>query len=271
MDLTGVFAIVLSLVCILGGNALEGGHLSSLIQPTAAIIVFGGTIGATWLAATPTEVKTLARLMKRILIPGLADRARTTQDLLRVAGVARREGMLSVEGQLADVQDETLRRGLQMLVDGTPGDDVYAMLEVEAELEEHHACSAAKLLETAGGFSPTIGILGAVLGLIHVMQNLSDPSKLGTGIAVAFVATIYGVGFANLLFLPLGTRLKKIIQTEAEDRAMVLTGLEAIVTGSNARQIGERLSPYYHGHAEASGKDKGADKPAGDKADKAAA
>ncbi|MES2640702.1 MAG: flagellar motor protein [Myxococcota bacterium] len=252
MDLTGVFAIVLSLVCILGGNSLEGGHLSSLVQPTAALIVFGGTVGATWLAATPTEVKTLARLMKRIVFPGLADRARTTEDLLRVASVVRREGMLAVEGQLSEVHDATLRRGLQMLVDGTPGQDVQLMLELEADLEEHHACAAAKLLETAGGFAPTIGIIGAVLGLIHVMQNLTDPSKLGTGIAVAFVATIYGVGFANLLFLPLGTRLKKIVQAEAEDRAMVLTGLAAIVTGSNARQIGERLAPYHHAKADAS-------------------
>lgn len=257
MDITGILALVLSIVCILGGNALEGGHLSSLVQPTAAVIVLGGTVGATWLAATPAEVRTLMRLMKRIVYPGLANRTRTMEDLLRVAGVVRREGMLAVEGQLASVEDETLRRGLQMLVDGNAGDDVRAMLEVEADLDEHHATQAAKLLETAGGFSPTIGILGAVLGLIHVMQNLTDPSKLGTGIAVAFVATIYGVGFANLLFLPLGTRLKKIVQMEGEDRAMVLTGLAAVVAGANARQIGERMAPYT-GHGE---HDRGGDKP----------
>lgn len=250
MDFTGLFAIVLSLVCILGGNALEGGHLSSLTQPTAALIVIGGTLGATWLSATPTEVRTLMRLMRRVVMPGLADRARTTEDLLRVAGVVRREGMLAIEGQLASVEDVTLRRGLQMLVDGNAGEDVRMLLELEADLEEHHAIAAAKLLETAGGYSPTIGILGAVLGLIHVMQNLSDPTKLGTGIAVAFVATIYGVGFANLIFLPLGGRLKKIVQAEGEDRAMVIAGLAAVVAGANARQIGERLAPY-NGHPDA--------------------
>ena len=138
------------------------------------------------------------------------------------------------------------RKALQMLVDGNAGEDVKNILEMEMDMLEHHGNASAKLLESAGGYAPTVGILGAVLGLIHVMQNLSDPSKLGTGIAVAFVATIYGVGIANLLFLPLGGRLKKIVGGDTEDRAMVVAGINGIVAGANARQIGEILAPFTH-------------------------
>lgn len=244
MDLTAIFAICLSLAMILGGNALEGGHVSSLIQPTAGLIVIGGTFGATWLGSTNAEVKGLMKLMKRVLRPGLADRARLLQDVLRITTIVRRDGMLAVESQLSTVDDPTLRKALQMLVDGNAGEDVRNLLELEMDMAERHATDSAKLLDSAGGYSPTIGILGAVLGLIHVMQNLADPTKLGVGIAVAFVATIYGVGLANLLYLPLGARLKKIVAGDAEDRAMVIAGINSIVAGSNARQVGEMLAPF---------------------------
>jgi chemotaxis protein MotA len=250
MDLTPIFAIVLSLGMILGGNALEGGHLSALIQPTAFMIVLGGTLGATWLGTTTAELKLLAKLLKRVIRPGLADRGKLVDDMVRVSNTARREGMLAVEAMLPEVQDPYLQRGLRMLVDGSSADDVRRALEPELDLEEHHGTQAGKILESAGGFAPTVGILGAVLGLIHVMQNLSDPSKLGAGIAVAFVATIYGVGFANLLFLPLGSRVKKIVAMEAEGRGMVLLGLEGIASGVNARQIEEMLGAYAGHRAE---------------------
>lgn len=255
MDPTGIIAFVVGIGLILIGNHLEGGHIDALIQPTAALIVLGGTLGATWLAATPAEVKLLFKLTPRIVKPGLADRKKTSADLLGIANVVRRDGMLAAEGQLASISDPMLRRGLQMLVDGTTIEEVRDVLETEIDIAEHHGAAAAKLYETAGGFAPTVGILGAVLGLIHVMQNLSDPSKLGTGIAVAFVATIYGVGFANLVFLPVGARLKKILQAEAEDRAMIVAGLGGIAAGVNARQLTEILAPYagHHGdgHEEA--------------------
>lgn len=244
MDLSSIFAISLSMVLILGGNALEGGHLSSLMQPTAALIVFGGTIGAVWLGATPAEIKGLVKLMKRLLRPGLADREKMLEDILRITTIVRRDGMLAVEAQLSSVANPTLRKALQQLVDGNAGEDVKNLLELEMDMLEHHGNASAKLLENAGGYAPTVGILGAVLGLIHVMQNLSDPSKLGTGIAVAFVATIYGVGSANILFLPLGARLKKIVAGDTEDRAMVVAGISGIVAGSNARQISELLAPF---------------------------
>ena len=244
MDLTAILALCLSFGLILGGNAIEGGHLSSLMQPTAAMIVIGGTIGATWLGATRQEVSGLPKLIRRIVVPGGTDREKMQQDILRMTTIVRRDGMLAVESQLPSISDASLRKALQMLVDGSSGDHVKHMLELEMDMAEHHGFASAKLFESAGGYAPTVGILGAVLGLIHVMQNLTDPSKLGSGIAVAFVATIYGVGSANLIFLPLGARLKKIVGGDTEDREMLLVGVGGIVGGANARQMTEMLAPY---------------------------
>lgn len=257
MDFSPLLALGLAFGSILLGNYLEGGHIDSLIQVTAGLIVFGGTLGATWLAATPQELRRLRVLTFQVLKPQLADRKKLLEDILRITAVARRDGMLAVESHLASVDDEMMRRGLQMLVDGYAGEDVKNVLEIEVDMEEHHDGQAAKVLETAGGFAPTVGILGAVLGLIHVMQNLSEPEKLGTGIAVAFVATVYGVGSANLVFIPLGNRLKKIAQARAEDRQMVIAGLGTIVAGANARQVTEMLAAYTGTH------DVPGDKPAG--------
>lgn len=249
MDPSALIAIVVGLGFILAGNAMEGGHFSSLVQPTAFMIVMGGTAGATMLASTNAEIKLAFKLCKRVVVPGFSDRQRLLEDMVRVSTVARREGMLAVENLLGEIPDPFLVRGLRMLVDGASAEDVKRVLEPELELEEHHGTQAGKVFEVAGGFCPTIGILGAVLGLIHVMSNLADPSALGAGIAVAFVATIYGVGFANLLFIPLGNRIKKIVATDAETRQMVLLGLVGIAAGVNARQVEEMLGAFTHGHA----------------------
>ncbi|MBM4368664.1 MAG: flagellar motor protein [Deltaproteobacteria bacterium] len=251
MDPSGLIAIVVGLGFILGGNAMEGGHFSSLVQPTALMIVLGGTVGATWLASPNAELKLAFKLCKRIVFPGHSDRQKLLDDMVKVSTVARREGMLAVENLLNEIPDPFLVRGLRMLVDGASADDVKRVLEPEMDLEEHHGTQAGKVFETAGGFCPTIGILGAVLGLIHVMSNLADPSALGAGIAVAFVATIYGVGFANLLFIPMGSRIKKIVAHDAETRQMVLLGLVGIAAGVNARQVEEMLSAFTHGNGHA--------------------
>ena len=245
-----ILAILTAFGMILLGNWLEGGHLESLMQATAGMIVLGGTIGATWLASTDEELKNLFKLVPRIFMPKLADRKALLETLLKVAGVVRRDGVLAVEAMLPEIQDEFLRRGLRVMVDGYSATDLRKLMELDIEMMEHHGNSAGKVLETAGGFCPTVGILGAVLGLIHVMQNLSDPSKLGSGIATAFVATIYGVGAANLLFIPMGNRIKKIVGADVEAKMMVLTGLEVIANGSNPRQVGEMLAPFAGHHHE---------------------
>lgn len=253
MSLSPILAIVTSIGLILLGNAIEGGHIGSLLQGTAALIVFGGTLGATWLASTDEELKTLFRFAPRIIRPNLPDRRKLLDRMLNVASVARREGILAVEGMLDEIEDEFLKRGLRVLIDGYSPADVRKLLEIDMNITEHHGNGAGKVLESAGGFAPTIGILGAVLGLIHVMANLTDPSKLGAGIAVAFVATVYGVGSANLLFLPLGNRIKKMVAAEIEVKEMVLQGLDVIANGANPRQLEELLTPFLpHGsHASA--------------------
>lgn len=250
MDPSPILALVFALGAIILGNHLEGGHLESLIVFTPFLIVIGGTIGAVWLACTNEELKHAAKLAGRAVFPRHSDRRKLLDDMVKVSNVARREGMLAVENLLPDIQDEFLKRGLRMLVDGSTGDDVRRTLEPEVELEEHHGTAAAKVWETAGALCPTVGILGAVLGLIHVMSNLDKPEMLGGGISVAFIGTVYGVGFANLLFLPLGGRLKKIVSKDAETRNMVMLGVIGIAAGVNARQIEEMLTPFAgHGHA----------------------
>ncbi|MBM4389636.1 MAG: flagellar motor protein [Deltaproteobacteria bacterium] len=251
MDPSSILAIVLGTGCVILGNSLEGGHFSSLVQPTAFLIVVGGTAGATWLGCPNAELKLAFKLCKRVFFPGHSDRQMLLDEMVKVSTVARREGMLAVENLLGEIPDPFLVRGLRMLVDGSSAEDVKRVLEPEMELEEHHGTQAGKVFESAGGFCPTIGILGAVLGLIHVMSNLADPAALGAGIAVAFVATIYGVGFANLLFIPIGNRIKKIVGHDAETRQMVLLGLVGIAAGVNARQVEEMLSAFTRGHGPA--------------------
>jgi chemotaxis protein MotA len=242
-----ILALLTGVGSILFGNYLEGGHVDSLIQPSAALIVLGGTAGATWLGATDAEMLQLFKMLPRAVRPGLPDRMRLLEQLLKVAGVVRRDGVLAVENLLPEIQDDFMRRGLRVMVDGYSPEEIRKLMELEMDITEHHGNAAAKVLESAGGYCPTIGIIGAVLGLIHVMNNLSDPSALGPGIAVAFVATIYGVGAANLLFLPLGARLKKIVSADLEAKNMVLTGLEVIANGSNARQVEEMVTAFV-GH-----------------------
>jgi chemotaxis protein MotA len=248
VDPSPLLAIILGFASILVGNLIEGGHIGSLIQGTAFLIVVGGSVGAAWLGATNEELKNLVKFTPRTVRPHLVDRNKLAEDMVKASNIARREGMLAVEGILPQIEDPFLKKGLQMLVDGHSADDMRKVLELEADMEEHHNQSVGKVWEAVGGFCPTVGIIGAVLGLIHVMNNLEDAAAVGPGIAAAFTATLYGVGFANLIFIPLGNRLKKIAASDMEVRNMVLTGLDAIAAGSNARQLEEMLSVYQHGH-----------------------
>jgi chemotaxis protein MotA len=244
MDFTTIGGIVAAVGLILLGQALEGGHVSSVLQATAALIVFGGTIGAT-MVAFPT--KDFVRGLKMI---GMAfgnvthDLSALTKQIVELASVARRDGVLALEGQLPSISDPFLRRALQFAVDGVDGDVTRDSLETAIEAEFQEKVVGAKVWETMGGFSPTIGIIGAVLGLIHVMENLSDPSKLGGGIATAFVATVYGVGAANILFLPIATKLKRKLTLEKERKTIIAEGIIAIQEGLNPRILEEKLRAF---------------------------
>jgi len=244
MDRISPIGLILGLAAILGGQVLEGGNVSSLLQVTAFIIVIGGTLGAVMLQNSPAVFLAGVRLLPWVFRPpptefqGLLDR------IVQWGNTARRGGLLALESAIVAQPDGYTRKGLQLLVDGAEPAVLRAALELDLQTYEDFHRQAARVWESAGGYAPTIGILGAVLGLIHVMENLSDPSKLGAGIAVAFVATIYGVASANLLFLPIANKLKSLVARQVRLREMVIDGLEAIASGENPRNIGMRLEGY---------------------------
>jgi chemotaxis protein MotA len=244
MDLVSIFGILLAFTAIIGGQILEGGHVGSLLQLTAFIIVLGGTTGAIMLQSSPKIFFEGMRLAKWIIWPPKAVPQLLIEQVLTWSNLARKGGLLALESQLDLLEDAFTKKGLQMLVDGAEPEKIRVALEVEISTYEKHHLDASKVWQAAGGYAPTIGILGAVLGLIHVMENLSDPSKLGGGIAVAFVATVYGVGSANLFFLPMSGKLKYLIEQEVVMREMLIEGLVSIANGENPRVIESKLQGY---------------------------
>ena len=248
MDLTTIGGVLIAIACILGGQALEGGHASSLVQATAAIIVVGGTFGATAVAFPMGDFIAGIKIARLGLTQKKNDLGKVIADLMELAALARRDGVLALEGKLAEIKDPFLKRALQLVVDGVDSAVARDALETEIHVEFTEETVGAKVWETAGGFAPTVGIIGAVLGLIHVMENLSDPSKLGGGIATAFVATVYGVGLANLVLLPLATKIKRKLSVEKERKTMIAEGVLAIQEGVNPRVLEEKLRAYTAGH-----------------------
>jgi chemotaxis protein MotA len=244
MDKISVAGLALGIAAIVVGQVLEGGHVGSLIQPTAMLIVLGGTVGAVMLQSPLSVFVEGMKMGVWVFFPPTVDPQHLIKDVARWSQVARKEGLLALEGQIATLPDPFARRGLQLLVDGAEPDRLREVMEVEIGAYEGKLKLASKIWESAGGYSPTIGILGAVMGLIHVMENLSDPAKLGSGIAVAFVATIYGVGAANLIFLPVAKKLMANIGRLVTHREMLVDGLVGIANGDNPRIVESRLQGY---------------------------
>ncbi len=244
MDIATILGIVIALGAIIGGQALEGGHIGSILQLTAFIIVMGGTIGACCVQnPLPVVIRAIGALSMAISGPHIDNKGMIKQ-ILDLANVSRKQGLLALEGKLKELKDPFMKKGVQLIVDGTDPKAVHEILEIELEHQEEEGLVAAKVWEAAGGYAPTVGILGAVLGLIHVMENLADPSKLGGGIAVAFVATVYGVGAANLFFLPLANKIKFKLKEEAASRTMVIMGLVGLAQGENPRLLQEKLESF---------------------------
>ncbi|MBI4741947.1 MAG: flagellar motor protein [Betaproteobacteria bacterium] len=244
MDKISVLGLLVGILAIIGGQILEGGNVGSLSQPTALLIVLGGTLGAVMLQSPYATFVRGMRMVKWVWLPPVVDYPTVIRQVGNWSQVSRREGLLALEGMINQLKDDFTRKGLQLLVDGAEPERLREVLEVEINTFEDELRLSAKIWEAAGGYSPTIGILGAVMGLIHVMENLSDPSKLGTGIAVAFVATIYGVGLANLFFLPIANKLKAHIGRLVVQREMMVDGLVGIANGDNPRIIESRLKGY---------------------------
>ncbi len=241
IDFTSVAGVPVSLGLILVGQLVEGGSIKSILQPTAALIVFGGTLGAVLLSFSLSEVTRACAALRTIFLWDGEPPGRTIDTVMEYATRARSAGILSLENELERVPDEFLRKALRLVVDGASPHPLREMLETESLNREEYDEIPAKVYEAAGGYAPTVGILGAVLGLIHIMQNLSDPGKLGSGIAVAFVATVYGVGSANLLLLPAATKLKMKARHEARRRELMVEAVLAIQEGLNPQVIREKL------------------------------
>ena len=244
MDFLSIIGIFIALLAILGGNWLEGGHVASLINGPAMAIVLGGTIGAI-LLQTPVPIFVRAmRMSGSVFRPTHLPVQETIKKLVEWSIIARRDGLLGLENATQREKDRFIRKGIELLVDGNEPEVIRSVLEVELDSRESLDIQATKVFEGMGGYAPTIGILGAVMGLIHVMQNLGDPEKLGGGIATAFVATIYGVGLANLFLLPFANKLKNQIAQRTMYLEMVIEGIVSIAEGENPRHIESKLKGY---------------------------
>ncbi len=244
MDILTLIGVIVAFGAILVGQQLEGGHLATLINGPAFLIVFGGTLGAV-MVQTPLHI--FLRAMKMavwVFKPPKLPMQEGLDKIVNWATISRREGLLGLEKHSEAEADLFCRKGLQLLVDGNEPEVVRKTMEVDIIAQEDRDLEVAKVFEGMGGYSPTIGIIGAVMGLIHVMGNLSDPSKLGGGIAVAFVATIYGVGIANLLFLPMASKLKSLVRSRSRYQEMLTEGLISIAEGENPQVIALRLEAY---------------------------
>jgi len=246
MDIFSIVGLVLALLSVVGGTMLKGSGIAALWSPAAFVIVIVGTMAAI-LLQTPVKVfRRAMRIARWTLKPPVADRQALVEQLLEWSNASRRQGLLWLEDQVAAQPDPFVRKGLQMLVDGVEPEAIRHMLELELHGEETQDLAATKVFEGMGVYAPTLGIVGAVLGLMAVMQNLADPSKLGPGIAAAFTATVYGIASANLLFLPMAAKLKSVIARRSGERELVIEGLIAIAQGENPRNIEARLAGFLH-------------------------
>ncbi|MFZ5776246.1 MAG: flagellar motor protein [Thermodesulfobacteriota bacterium] len=251
MDIATLIGLFLGFGAVIGGQVLEGGHITALIQPTAALIVLGGTCGATCVSFPLQDVRQAMQDARKALFPPEEDLEHLIRRLIGFSVKARRDGLLALERDLQLIRgnpdDHFLAQGVELLVDGVDVQEFREIMEIDLATFEERNKASAELFEAAGGFAPTIGIIGAVLGLIHVMNNLADTASLGKGIAVAFVATIYGLMTANIICIPLGTKLKKRLKEQMLQREIIIDGLLAIQRGENHRMIEKRLRGFLPG------------------------
>lgn len=246
LDLLSISGLVLATLSLMVGAVLKGAGLESLVSGAAFMIVIVGTMAAICVH-TPMHVMLHAmRIVKWVIMPPPQSSMTTIKQFMEWSLAARKQGLLGLENIVDKIDDEFLRKGLQILVDGSEPEEIRSVLEIELDNRESADMRAAKVFESMGVYSPTLGIIGAVLGLIAVMQNLADPSKLGHGIAAAFTATIYGIGLANLLFLPMANKLKVAVLAQSQQRAMIIEGLICIAQGENPRNIEAKLQGYLH-------------------------
>jgi chemotaxis protein MotA len=246
-DPTFVIGLLIAAVCILGGLVLEKGEIKDITQVTAALIVLGGTAGA---VVVSTPMPTLVSAMKRapsVLRGGDGNAGELLEKLVGFSVTARRTGITSLEKAIDEQESRFLRKGMTLLIDGFTAEEIRLLLETDMDLEERRADGDAKVFDAAGGYAPTIGIIGAVLGLIQVMKHLDQMQEVGRGIAVAFVATVYGVSAANLLFIPMASKIRSQAKLRSKTSEMILEAITAIQDGKNPRVVRQLLEPYAIG------------------------
>ena len=241
MDPLSIVGLVLGIAAVVIGQYLEGGHLSMLVNGPALLIVVGGTLGATMLQSPGHVFARAMRMATWVVRPPPVPLDVAMKELLHWCRVARRDGLLGLEALVESVRNPYARKALQLLIDGNEPTVIRETLQIDTAVREQRDLLAAKVFDGMGGYAPTLGILGALIGLIHVMNNLSDPSMLGQGIGVAFVATVYGVGLANLVFLPIGAKLRALVREETRLEEMIAIGITAIADGENPRVVESRL------------------------------
>ncbi|TVR60652.1 MAG: flagellar motor protein [Candidatus Competibacteraceae bacterium] len=244
MDILTLTGLIVGFGGIIGGMLLEGGHLISLVNAPAFFIVFGGTIGAVLIQAPMDVFKRSLGLAKWVFVPPPAAMEETIEKIVGWSNIARKEGLLRLEDQIQQEPDPFASKALQLLVDGKEPEEIRHILEMDMTILEETSMQAVSVYEGMGGYAPTIGIIGAVLALIHVMGNLADPSALGGGIAAAFVATIYGLLLANVICLPMANKLKSIIKKQIRLSELLVEGVIAIAHGENPRNIESRLQGF---------------------------
>jgi chemotaxis protein MotA len=246
LDILSIIGVVLALNAILVGAVLKGAGIMALVSAAAFMIVVVGTIAAIFIQTPLPVMRRALKIFPWILRPPTRDGQKLITKIVEWSNTARKQGLLGLEPTIAREDDEFVKKALQLVVDGSEPESISSVMYVELNMREHADTSAAKVFEGMGIYSPTLGIIGAVLGLMAVLQNLADPSKLGHGIAAAFTATVYGIGFANLLFLPVASKLKAIIHRQTQFREMVIDGMLCIAQGENPRSIEAKLQGYLH-------------------------
>lgn len=251
MNISLIVSTIIGFGFLIVAFIFEGGTPSGLLQPTAAMIVFGGTIGAVGVSFPFSQIAKLPKVFGVLLSNRKEDREKIIQDSVKLANMIKREGLLSLEAELSNGDyDDFMVRGLQMVTDGIEGELIRASLENRVDNMEHRHEKGIAVFESAGGYSPTMGVIGTVMGLINVLGNLGNPDELGAKIGVAFIATLYGVGMANLVYLPIATRLKQIDTEEIVTKSMIIEGVLLIYNGSNPTIIEERLRGFLSNEEE---------------------
>ncbi|MBY8966961.1 flagellar motor protein [Algiphilus sp.] len=246
MDKMTPLGLILAAIAVVGGSVLKGSGVMALLSGAAFVIVLVGTVASICIHTPPATLKHAMKIFKWIFRPPVQEAEALINEVVEWSNLARKQGLLALEPAVEEQSDPFIKKGLQLLVDGSEPDVLRSTLEVEIDAREHGDNAGAKVFEGMGIYAPTLGIIGAVLGLMAVMQNLADPSKLGKGIAAAFVATIYGIGAANLFFLPVAAKLKAVIADQTRTREMVVEGLVGIARGDNPRNIEARLRGFLH-------------------------